>query len=245
MAYYHCILFDVDGTLLDFEASEHKALLETLEQYHWPVDVETQEQYRRINKELWAALEQGKIKKDRLVVQRFEKFMQAIGVSGNAAEVNRFYLDRLGEHADVMPGAAEVLRELSEVATLAVVSNGVARVQYNRLALSGLDKYMDGVFVSEKLGVEKPSRKFFEIALRTLGVEQRKKTLVVGDSLAADIQGGINAGLATCWFNPTGQENPGAIHPTHTIATLEELYPLIMEEEELQNVGSRNRRHQV
>ena len=155
MAYYHCILFDVDGTLLDFEASEHKALLETLEQYHWPVDVETQEQYRRINKELWAALEQGKIKKDRLVVQRFEKFMQAIGVSGNAAEVNRFYLDRLGEHADVMPGAAEVLRELSEVATLAVVSNGVARVQYNRLALSGMDKYMDGVFVSEKLGVEK------------------------------------------------------------------------------------------
>lgn len=245
MAYYHCILFDVDGTLLDFEASESKALVETLTHYNWPTDAETQETYRRINRDLWAALEQGKIKKDRLVIQRFEKFMQAIQVSGNAAEVNRFYLDRLGDHADLMPGAAEALRELSEVATLAVVSNGVARVQYNRLEQSGLDKYMDGVFVSEKLGVEKPSRKFFETALRTLGVEQREKTLVVGDSLAADIQGGINAGLDTCWFNPAGQENPGSIRPTHTITTLEELYPLVMEEDELQNVGSRNRRHQI
>ena len=245
MAYYHCILFDVDGTLLDFAASEHKALAETLEHYGWPCDVQTQETYRQINQGLWAALEQGKVKKDRLVVQRFEKFMQAVGVSGNAAEVNRFYLDRLGEHADVMPGAAEVRRELAEVATLAVVSNGVARVQYNRLEQAGLDRYMDGVFVSEKLGVEKPSRKFFDTALRTLGVEQREKTLVVGDSLAADIQGGINAGLATCWFNPEGRDNPGAIRPTHTIASLEELYPLVMEEEERQNVGLRNRRHQI
>ena len=140
MAYYHCILFDVDGTLLDFEASESKALTETLTHYNWPTDAETQETYRRINRDLWSALEQGKVKKDRLVIQRFEKFMQAIQVSGNAAEVNRFYLDRLGDHADLMPGAAEVLRELSEVATLAVVSNGVARVQYSRLEQSGLDK---------------------------------------------------------------------------------------------------------
>ena len=81
MAYYHCILFDVDGTLLDFEASESKALVETLTHYNWPTDAETQETYRRINRDLWAALEQGKIKKDRLVIQRFEKFMQAIQVS--------------------------------------------------------------------------------------------------------------------------------------------------------------------
>ena len=50
---------------------------------------------------------------------------------------------------------------------------------------------------------------------------------------------------AFCWFNPAGQENPGSIRPTHTITTLEELYSLVMEEDELQNVGSRNRRHQI
>ena len=54
MAYYHCILFDVDGTLLDFEASESKALVETLTHYNWPTDAETQETYRRINRDLCA-----------------------------------------------------------------------------------------------------------------------------------------------------------------------------------------------
>ena len=245
MAHYHCILFDVDGTLLDFNAAERKALVETLEHYGWPADAATQDLYRQINSQLWAALERGEIKKDRLVVERFHRFMGEIGVEGDAAQANRYYLDHLGSHADVMPGALDALRELAEVASLAVVSNGVARVQYSRLEAAGIMPYIDEVFVSEKLGVEKPSRKFFDIALRTLGIENRSKVLVVGDSLAADIQGGVNAGLHTCWFNPEGKEAEGKARPNYTVASFDELYRIVMEEEELQNVGLKNRRHQV
>ena len=68
--------------------------------------------------------------------------------------------------------------------------------------------------------------------------------LMVGDSLASDIQGGSNAGLDTCWYNPNHAENPGKVIPTYEIASLEELYPLVMEQEELANVGLKNRRHQ-
>ena len=129
----------------------------------------------------------------------------------------------------------DVLRELSEVATLAVVSNGVHKVQTRRLAESGVSNFMEDVFISEKLGCEKPGARIFDAALRALGVENREHVLMVGDSLTSDIQGGANAGLDTCWFNP---------NHTYEIASLEELYPLVMEQDELANVGLKNRRHQ-
>ena len=138
----------------------------------------------------------------------------------------------------------DVLGELSEVATLAVVTNGFEKVQSRRVAESGIRNYLEDVFVSEKLDSEKPSRRIFDAALRALGVENREHVLVVGDSLTSDIQGGVNAGLDTCWFNPGHAENPGKVTPTYEIASLEELYPLVMEPEELANLGLKHRRHQ-
>ena len=138
----------------------------------------------------------------------------------------------------------DVLRELSEVATLAVVTNGFQKVQIRRLAESGVLNFMEDVFVSEKMDSEKPNRRIFDAALRALGVENREHVLVVGDGLSSDIQGGVNAGLDTCWYNPSHAENPGKVVPTYEIADLKELYPLVMEQEELANVGLKNRRHQ-
>ena len=143
------------------------------------------------------------------------------------------------------PEVLDVLRELSEVATLAVVTNGFQKVQIRRLAESGVLNFMEDVFVSEKMDSEKPNRRIFDAALRALGVENREHVLMVGDSLTSDIQGGANAGLDTCWFNPNHTENPGKVSPTYEIASLEELYPLVMEPEELANLGLKHRRHQL
>ena len=165
--------------------------------------------------------------------------------AGDGAEMNRFYLEQLSTHPDLMgPEVLDVLRELSEVATLAVVTNGFQKVQTRRLAESGILNFMEDVFVSEKMDAEKPNRKIFDAALRALGVENREHVLMVGDGLSSDIQGGANAGLDTCWYNPNHAENPGKVVPTYEIADLKELYPLVMEQEELANVGLKNRRHQ-
>lgn len=245
MAYYNCLLIDIDNTLLDFDAAEHKALMETFEQFEIPQNAETEDLYLKINRELWSALDRGEIKKDKLLVERYARFLKEVGSDQNPAQVNRYYLNQLGTHPDPMPGAEEALLELAEVATLAVVSNGVEKVQVSRMEESGLGKYMDEMFISEKLGVSKPNRRFFETALRTLGIENREKVLVVGDNLKADIEGGANAGLATCWYNPHGLENETEIQPTYMISSFEELYQIVMEEDELENVGLKNRRHQL
>lgn len=245
MAKYYCILFDADNTLLNFDAAESKALAETLVNYGIEPDAETVQTYRTINEELWRQLEKGQLRREKLMSERFTRFLKAIDAAGDGAEMNRYYLEQLSIHPDLAsPEVLDVLRELSEVATLAVVTNGFQKVQSRRLAESGVENFLEDVFVSEKMDAEKPNRKIFDAALRALGVENREHVLMVGDSLTGDVQGGINAGLDTCWFNPHHQENPGKILPTYEISSLEELYPLVMEEEEIANIGQKNRRHQ-
>ena len=245
MAKYYCILFDADNTLLNFDAAESKALAETLVNYGIEPDAETVQTYRTINEELWRQLEKGQLRREKLMSERFTRFLKAIDAAGDGAEMNRYYLEQLSIHPDLAsPEVLDVLRVLSEVATLAVVTNGFQKVQSRRLAESGVENFLEDVFVSEKMDAEKPNRKIFDAALRALGVENREHVLMVGDSLTGDVQGGINAGLDTCWFNPHHQENPGKILPTYEISSLEELYPLVMEEEEIANIGQKNRRHQ-
>ena len=246
MAKYYCILFDADNTLLNFDAAENKALAETLVNYGIEPDAETVQTYRTINEELWRQLEKGQIRREKLFSERFSRFLKAIDAAGDGVEMNRFYLEQLSTHPDLMsPEVLDVLRELSEVATLAIVSNGAQKVQTRRLAESGVMNFMEDVFISEKMGCEKPNARIFDAALRALGVENREHVLMVGDSLPSDIQGGSNAGLDTCWYNPNHAENPGKVVPTYEISSLEELYPLVMEPEELANVGLKNRRHQL
>lgn len=246
MAKYYCILFDADNTLLDFDAAESKALADTLRNYGIEPDAETVQTYRTINGELWRQLEKGQIRRDKLMAERFTRFLKAVNAAGSGAEMNQYYLDQLSTHPDLAaPNVLDVMKELAEVATLAVVTNGFDRVQSRRVAESGLKEFVEEVFVSEKLDSEKPNRKIFDTALRSLGVENRERVLMVGDSLTSDIQGGVNAGLDTCWFNPGHAENPGKVSPTYEIASLEELYPLVMEPEELANLGLKHRRHQL
>ena len=244
MAKYYCILFDADNTLLDFDAAESKALADTLRNYGIEPDAETVQTYRTINEELWRQLEKGQLRRDKLMAERFTRFLKAVDAAGNGAEMNKFYLDQLSTHPDLAaPNVLDVLKELSEVATLAVVTNGFDRVQSRRVAESGMKDFIEEVFVSEKLDSEKPNRKIFDAALRSLGVENREHVLMVGDSLPSDIQGGSNAGLDTCWVNFANEENKTGIQPKYTVHSYEELYRVVMEPEELENVGVRNRRH--
>lgn len=244
MAKYNCIMMDIDNTLLDFDAAERKALLETLQQFSLPCDEAAVSRYHEINSSLWGELNKGKIRRDKLVVERFDRFVKEIGAAAKATELNRAYTEHLATHADVIPGAEEALQELAEVATMIAVSNGTESVERGRLKLSGFEKYFDDIFVSEAVGVSKPNPKIFQMAMRKLGIEHSDKVLVVGDSLSADIQGGVNAGLDTCWVNMNGLENESGLTPTYEVKALSELYPIVMEEDELQNVGLKNRKHQ-
>lgn len=245
MANYTCLLLDVDNTLLDFNAAERAAVGITLEHYGMPNGPEALETYHQINRQLWDSLAKGELNRSKLFAVRFGRVMQALGTpeAGNAREMNDFYENELANHADLMPGALTALEELGKVATLAIVSNGATQVQESRIAASGIGRFMDGVYISEKVGAAKPSPKLLDYAIRDLGLTNRSRVLMVGDDLLADIKGGINAGIDTCWVNFANEENKTGIQPKYTVHSYEELYRVVMEPEELENVGVRNRRH--
>ncbi|MDD6320117.1 MAG: YjjG family noncanonical pyrimidine nucleotidase [Oscillospiraceae bacterium] len=245
MAYYTCLLMDADNTLLDFDAAEREAIADTLSHYGLPHDTDAIDTYHRVNRQLWDSLAKGELNRNKLFAIRFSRVLQAMGLPEpeNGREMNDYYEGELAKHADLIPGSLSALEELGEVATLAIVSNGAQAVQEARLSASGIDRFMDGIYISEKVGAAKPSAKLFDYCLRDLGLVNRSRVLVVGDDLMADIKGGINAGLDTCWVNFANEENHTDIQPKYTVQSYEELYKIVMEPEELENVGVRSRRH--
>jgi 2-haloacid dehalogenase len=107
------------------------------------------------------------------------------------------------------------------------VTNGVLETQEKRLEMSGINKYVDGVFISEEIGWQKPTIQYFEHCFAHIPGFDREKAIIVGDSLSADIQGGINAGITTCWYNPEGKHDRG-MKIDHEVRTLAEVWDILV-----------------
>lgn len=215
MQQYEYILFDADNTLFDFDAAEHHALMATLTHYGFPADGETESRYLAINRALWDRFDAGEVTRDFLVVERFAALQRILGGNHDPAEVNAYYLARLGERPDLLPGAEELCRDLAPRYTLAIVTNGVTSAQRGRYARSALARYIPHLFISQELGCQKPQRAFFDQVLAALAAGGGARAVVVGDSLSADIQGAINAGLDSIWYNPNRLPGRPETRPTY------------------------------
>ena len=212
MPRYDIVLLDADHTLFDFDRAEARALEATLARFALPP--EAGERYLAINRALWARLDRGEVTREWLVVERFRALLAQLGRTGDPEALNRYYLDKLGEGAFLLPGAEAFCRALAPHCTMAIVTNGVARAQRGRFVRSPLAGVVPHLFISEELGASKPDPAFFAPVLAALGSPDRRRVVMVGDNLLADIQGGINAGLDTVWYNPRRLPRPAAPVPT-------------------------------
>ncbi|MBQ3094499.1 MAG: YjjG family noncanonical pyrimidine nucleotidase [Clostridia bacterium] len=221
---YTTLLMDADETLLDFKRSEGFALSTTLARYGYTMTDEIQHAYHEINRLLWQQLEQGLILRARLKVQRFEELFRFMGVDNvDAATCNDEYMHTLGTRGFMLDGALDLLKELSVSYDIHIITNGTASVQHTRLADSGMLPFVKQVFISEEVGADKPSPRFFEHVLQALGQPDKRDLLIIGDSPTSDIRGGMLSGIDTCWFNPDGNVCPDGIVPTMQVTSFEEL----------------------
>ena len=227
MKKYEVLLFDVDGTLLDFNKAEEEGIEALLIRFGVPATAENKHKYHITNKRYWEMLERGEITRDRLLGQRFEEFFGDLGVQVNGDEVDALYRQYLNASAVLIDGAIELLESVKGRYPLYIVTNGVAATQYNRLAKSGLDKYFDGIFISEEANAQKPQPAFFEYCFEKMGRRDVEHMLIIGDSLTSDMRGGNNAGIDTMWFNPSGEENHTEVHLDYTVTTLDEIKAML------------------
>lgn len=198
---YRYLLFDMDDTLFDFQASELAAFCQVMESNKIAFSEELYAGYREENSKLWRAYEAGQIEKEVIFANRFGRMLERFGLAGDGILMEQQYRTGLGEGSHLMPDAKEVLDELVKRYSLYVVTNGVGHTQRKRLEDSGLRGYFQEVFISEEIGAAKPSAVYFDYVKEHIPGFTADQALIIGDSLGSDIVGGFKAGIDTCWFS--------------------------------------------
>lgn len=221
------IFFDLDGTLLDFQAAENRAILGTLARLGVPPLPETAARYSAINQAQWELLEEGKLTRPQVLLRRFDLLFGELGLDRSSREAQSIYEELLSRGHDYLPGAQALLERLYGTYRLYLVSNGTAYVQARRLRDSGIRRYFTDIFISEEVGYDKPARAFFDRCFAAIPDFHRERALIVGDSITSDMRGGINAGIRTCWFNPRRRPQPADVPVDLELERLEDLPPLL------------------
>lgn len=226
---FKTILFDVDDTLLDFSENEDQALTKTFSKLNHRFSSEDRRQYKSYNQHLWQQYEDGVITRSYLLQIRFKNFFkQEFNEDINNEQVTKIFLNFLAQGHQKIKGAAQLLTDLRMAGCrLFVASNGLPDVQRQRLQDAGLLQYFQALFVSGKIGYQKPAKEFFETAFQQIPAFDRQAAIIVGDSLSSDIKGGLNAGIKTVWFNPQHTKNTTMVRPDYEIADLIELEKVV------------------
>lgn len=229
MAEIKVILWDIDGTLLSFKKAEKSAIKNCFSELSMgPCSDEMVTRYSEINDGYWRRLERGEITRQQVLLGRFRDFFEVYGLDKRLAEdFNALYQRSLGDYIFFNDGALETVQKLKGQAAQYAVTNGTKIAQERKLEKSGLNTLLDGVFISEDVGVEKPMIGFFQAVFEQIGTYEKNEILIVGDSLTSDMQGGVNAGIKTCWYNPDGRENTSGLCLDYEIRHMNEIFRIV------------------
>lgn len=220
------VLFDLDDTILDFKKSERIAITKTFEKFGIDASEENLAKYSKYNISQWKRLERGEIDREEVKVNRFKLLFDDINVNLSPKAATCDYEENLAHGHYFINGAKEMLESIYKDYDLYIVSNGAKKVQEGRMSTADISQCFKGIFISEVIGYEKPSVSFFEEVFKKIGNVNKTETIIIGDSLTSDIQGGKNANIKTVWFNPNGIDCNGII-PDYQISNLTEIKPLL------------------
>ncbi len=225
---YKFLLFDLDHTLLDFDAAEDVALTQLLKE-EGVADIQAyKDYYIPMNKTLWKDLEQKKITKQELVNTRFSRLFEHFGIEQDGTYLANRYQFYLAQQGQTFPGVEGLLKKLiNQGYELYGATNGITFIQTGRLKQSGIAPFFKEIFISEQLHTQKPDAAFYEKIGARISNFDKDHALMIGDSLTADIQGGNNAGIDTIWYNPHHLGNKTQAQPTYEVDSYQALLVIL------------------
>lgn len=224
---YTTLLFDLDDTILNFSRGEQAALVSLFKEMNVENVQEIIDEYVLLNKSLWREIEKGSLSRDYVLNKRFSLLFEKFDRKVDGVQVENRYRYFLEMQHELIEGAEEVLRKLHETHKIYIITNGVFKTQIKRIKDSKLEGIFDGIFVSEEIGYQKPVKEYFEVVMRKIPEFNLRKTLIIGDSLTADVLGGTQNNIDTCWFNLKKEQNHTKIKPKYEINSLREIYEII------------------
>jgi len=224
MKKYNIFLFDADDTLYNFGKASTYAMETLFTKYNYPFEPTLPNKFNTMAYDLWQAFERGEITGCDVKTERFVRLFSMLNINHNPAAFNDEYVYLLGKSSFLIDGAEDICRRINESGKhLYIITNGFAATCKTRGEFSAIRQYKKATFVSEEIGYSKPAPEFFRHVLENIGTQNLEEILIVGDSLSADISGGITAGIDTCWYNSQGSKNNSGLTPTYEIRQLCEL----------------------
>lgn len=220
--HYRLFLLDLDDTLLDFRASERLSFERTLSGLGIGTRVDGLfADYQVANQQLWRDLEDGRIDKEVLKVERFRRVFGQHGIDLDPAAASDAYLEWLAQTVVLVDGARSLCEALSAHGQIGIITNGIEQLQRRRIACSGLQDLIGFVATSEACGHAKPDVRFFDYTTRLATAFDKRQTIIIGDRLEADVLGANRFGIDSCWFNPHRLANGSGAVPTYEVAGLD------------------------
>jgi len=211
---YKHIFFDLDHTIWDFDKNAEETLYELYEIYRLneiglPSAALFIETYTRNNHQLWAEYHTGKITKTELRETRFKRTFIELGVPPDVLPIafEDDYVKLCPTKTNLFPHAHETLQYLQNKYTLHLISNGFKEASTLKIGNTNIGRYFDQVIISEIIGINKPDPAIFQHALDIAGAEKHE-SIMIGDSLEADVYGALNFGMDAIYFNPFNAPKP-------------------------------------
>ena len=226
---WEILLFDLDHTLFDFDASKRESFSRVIATCPGDHDLDALlATLAEVENPLWRGLESGTVRLEDLNLLRWSGLVDRAGLDADPDDLGRSYLHELGRTGSLYPGAREMLESLAATHRLGMITNGYSEVQRARMEVFDFGHLFDVVTISSEIGIAKPDPDFFAPTMADLGDPDPATVLVVGDSLSSDIAGAVNAGFDSCWYNPHGKPIPdGSAEPSHQVKTFAELHELV------------------
>jgi putative hydrolase of the HAD superfamily len=198
------VFFDLDHTLWDFDKNSEMTFEGIFQRDHPGIEITAFiEKYVPINQACWKLFQYDKISHDELRYNRLKHSFDAINYSVSDEQIEiiaQEYIHLLPDNNYLLDGAFEILEYLNSNYKLHIITNGFAEVQQRKIKNSKLYDYFHTITNSEMAGVKKPNPIIFEYAL-DLAKAKKENSIMIGDSLDADVQGALDMGLDAIYFN--------------------------------------------
>lgn len=221
-------LVDADDTILDFHGVSSMALRKTFEESGVVWEDRFATEYGKINQALWEALERKELTRSELMEKRFHIVLPKLGICHiDATEFNTKYLNYIASNPVYLEGAEEFLQRLNEIGEVYIVTNGTAWIQDARFARSSIMQYAKDVFISERIGFDKPDKYYTQYVMEHIPNFSVDRAVWIGDSLSADIKAANESGISSIWYNRHKKEPTGMFLPTFSADNFQDIIDYI------------------